>query len=80
MINNFQNEIVLPGPSRGRMDWGGGGGVEGEIAERCQSNFPTFSNSGTMPFYQLNSMQDYVLRCDHYIESLFNGQLYNIRL
>ena len=27
-----------------------------------------------------NIVQDYVLRCDHYIELLFNGQLCNIRL
>ena len=55
------------------------GGVEGEIAEWCQSNFPTFLTMEQC-FFINKIVQDYVLRCDHYIKPLFNGQLYNIRL
>ena len=43
------------------------------------SQISDFSNTGTMLFIS-KIAQDYVLRCDHYIELLFNGQLCNIRL
>ena len=68
--------LASPGPSRGDLNWGGVWRVK---LPSDVSQISDFSNTGTMLFIS-KIVQDYVLRCDRYIELLFNGQLYNIRL